>query len=158
MASKQPPKEYVEKELPTVQREINQLTAGDENYFTTSGAKYEYQLDRFTTDLQSKLKGYAPEIKQIATLEAAHKKHINDVNKKSVEIQVGYMLSSRMAKLLGIVLGAWAVWEVYHGAKRILKKWANHEAREQGLIPRSPPKRQRIHSRDWHHNNIDNST
>jgi len=143
MASKQPPTKFPE---------IKQLTADDPRYFTPSGARYEDQIASFTEDLRSKLKGYVPETKHITVIEAAHKKHINDVYRKSTELQADFMKTSRTAKFIGVVLGVWAVWELYVGAKWILKKWVDHEAREQGLIrPSSPPpwKRQRIHSRDW---------
>ena len=146
MDSKQPPPS------PPEFQEVKQLSADDERYFTSSGAKYEKQLDTFTKQLKSKLKGYAPEVKQIFALEGAHKMGINEVREKSLDIRVGFMQSSRTAKFIGIALGVWAMWELYVGAKWILKKWADHEAREQGLIPPPPPKRQRIHSRDWHHN------
>ena len=132
--------------------EIKQLTADDERYFTSSGAKYEKQLDTFTKQLNSKLKGYAPELRQILALDVAHKKSINNVAKKSLDIKGGFVQSSTTAKFIGITLGVWAIWELYVGAKWILKKWADHEAREQGLIPPPTPKRQRIHSRDWHYN------
>jgi len=122
------------------------LTADDERYFTPDGAKYEHKVNTLHSKLHQELEKYPDHITAIQKEARNQQKGYTMFAQRGEGIFSGLANSSKTAKVMGVVLGVWAAWELYLGAKWVLKKATEQQAREYGLVSR---KQRRSHARDW---------